>query len=190
MEKLRLCPKGRLTDKLSDNPIIKYRYFSQTQYQDFVFDLLKPNLKPKPKPNTKTHPHFGFHFIANFFGGCGKQNILKPTSKFHSSSPSGGVPPRRGGLTDKLTDNFLYQICLKILIRGGGNRIFIKPTSKYLYPICHKYFLKPNPKTNTKNHSHFGFHFIAIFSGVGNRIFSNPEKKTHLQMFHLQIRNF
>ena len=31
--------RGGLTDKLSDNPTIKYRYFSQTQCQYFVSNL-------------------------------------------------------------------------------------------------------------------------------------------------------
>ena len=60
----------------------------------------------------------------------------------------------------------------------GGQQNILKPTSKYLYLICHKYFLKPKSNTKPKNHSHFGFHFVSKSSSrVGNRIFSNPEKK-------------
>ena len=85
---------------------------------------------------------FCIRFVEIFFRGGGQQNISHP--------PPWGVPPLRGGWTDKLTDKFLYQLCLKILIQGGQQNI-LKPTSKYLYLICHKYFLKPKTKFQYKN---------------------------------------
>ena len=94
--------------------------------------------------------HILVFILLPIFSRGGQQNILKPTSKFHRPSPSGGRAAPSGRIDRQIDRQISVSTLSKYFLIRGGNRIFSNQNPKYLYPICHKYFLKPKTKTQYK----------------------------------------
>ena len=101
---------SNLSHKLASNHFSNHiqnlsHKLASNQIQQFCIQFIKPFLKPYTKPNHKTLYPIYKNISQTKYNNIPQTHpytVILLISRFtHNNSPEGGVPPLRGGVTDK-----------------------------------------------------------------------------------------